>query len=250
MTSGKSSRESREAKAAERRLAAQRAESRRKNGIIAGVAVVVLIVIVGFGALIQAQRNDTGTTSTGVPAHTSGPVNGVITVGQSTAPVEMTVYEDFQCPYCKQFESASNDLVTQYVESGKVRVLYHPMAFLDEASTTKYSTRALNAAGCVVNSKPEAFEKFHDLLFANQPPEQSAGLPDSRLVDLAQQAGAGDISQCVKDRTYEGWTARVTDQASKDGVVSTPTVMVAGKKLQNPLDPAAVKAAIEAALAR
>jgi protein-disulfide isomerase len=249
MTSGKSSRESREAKAAARRAEAARAESRRKNGIRIGVAVVVLLVIVGFGALIQAQRGGTG-DSTAVPANTSGPASGIITVGQASAPVEMTVFEDFQCPYCKQFEESSNDLITSYVQAGKVRVSYHPMAFLDEASSTRYSTRALNAAACVVDTKPDAFEKFHDLLYANQPAENTAGLPDSKLVDFAQQVGAGEVSQCVKDLKFEGWTKRVTDQASKDGVVSTPTVMVAGKKLDNVLDPAAVKAAIEAALAK
>jgi protein-disulfide isomerase len=247
MTSGKSSRETREAKAAARRAEAARAESRRKNSIRIGVAVVVLLVVVGFGALIQAQRGSTG-DSKSVPSNTSGPANGVITVGQASAPVEMTVYEDFQCPYCKQFEESSNDLITSYVTSGKLRVSYHPMAFLDEASSTRYSTRALNAAACVVDTAPGSFEKFHDLLYANQPAENTAGLPDSALVDYAKQAGAGDISQCVKDLTFEGWTARVTDQASKDGVVSTPTVMVAGKKIDNVLDPTAVKAAIEAAL--
>ncbi|MGN6303035.1 MAG: DsbA family protein [Angustibacter sp.] len=249
MTSGKSSREAREAKAAERRLAAQRAESRRRNGIRAGIAVVVLVAIVGFGALIQAQRGGTG-DSTANPANTSGPANGVITVGQSSAPVELKVYEDFQCPYCKQFEESSNDLITSYVQAGKVQVKYHPMAFLDEASSTRYSTRALNAAGCVVDSTPSAFEKFHDLLYANQPAEKSAGLPDAQLVDYAKQVGAGDISSCVKDLRFEGWTKRVTDQASKDGVVSTPTVFVDGKQIQNVLDPTAVKTAIEAALAK
>ncbi|HEX3002945.1 MAG TPA: thioredoxin domain-containing protein, partial [Angustibacter sp.] len=136
MTSGKSSREAREAKAAERRLAAQRAESRRKNGIRAGIAIVILVAIVGFGALIQAQRGGTG-DSTADPANTGGPANGVITVGQSSAPVEIAVYEDFQCPYCKQFEESSNDLITSYVQDGKVQVKYHPMAFLDEASSTR-----------------------------------------------------------------------------------------------------------------
>jgi protein-disulfide isomerase len=136
------------------------------------------------------------------------------------------------------------------VQAGKVRVEYHPMAFLDDASSTRYSTRALNAAGCVLDTTPSAFEKFHDLLYANQPKEKSAGLPDSQLIDYAKQAGAGDISSCVKDLKFEGWTKRVTDQASKDGVVSTPTVFVDGKKLENVLDPTAVKSAIEAALAK
>jgi protein-disulfide isomerase len=230
MTSGKSTRSAREAKAAERRAAAARAESRRKNGIRIGVAVVILLVIVGFGALIQAQRGGSG-DSTADPANTSGAANGVITVGQASAPVEVTVYEDFQCPYCKQFEESSNDLITSYVQAGKVRVEYHPMAFLDEASSTRYSTRALNAAGCVLDTTPSAFEKFHDLLYANQPSEEGPFPSKEDLVALAGQAGADVDKLKAAVDADEGidWTVAATKEVQGLGVNSTPTVVLDGK---------------------
>ena len=44
------------------------------------------------------------------------------------------------------------------------------------ARTTQYSTRALNAAAAVVDAAgPDAFQTFHDLLFANQPAEGGVG---------------------------------------------------------------------------
>ena len=53
---------------------------------------------------------------------------------------------------------------------------YHPMAFLDTATNNRYSTRALNAAAAVLDAAgPTAFQKFHDLLYANQPPETATG---------------------------------------------------------------------------
>ena len=168
-----------------------------------------------------------------------------LTVGNKSAPHTVVIYEDFLCPYCDQLELASRDKLAQLAADGKVYLEYRPFRLL----APDYSGQALNAFAVVLKkSGPEVAKKFHDLLYANQPAENTAGLPDSTLVDYAKQAGAGDISQCVKDLTFEGWTARVTDQASKDGVVSTPTVMVAGKKIDNVLDPTAVKAAIEAAL--
>ena len=36
----------------------------------------------------------------------------------------------------------------------------------------------------------------------------------------------------IKDRTFEQWVKNVGDQASKDGVNQTPTVLVDGKKLE------------------
>jgi len=35
----------------------------------------------------------------------------------------------------------------------------------------------------------------------------------------------------IRNLTYGDWVKKATDQASKDGVTGTPTVLVAGKKL-------------------
>jgi protein-disulfide isomerase len=65
-------------------------------------------------------------------------------------------------------------------------------------------------------------------------------------VEFARQAGAGgDVEACIREERYAGWTARLTDQASKDGVTGTPTVLVAGRKITN--SPQALPAAVEAA---
>jgi protein-disulfide isomerase len=248
MTSGKATRDSREAKAAARRAAAARAEARRKNTIRIAVAVVVVLVVVGFGALIQAQRGSSDAVGTS-PSGTTGAANQSVVVGVSKAPVTVTVYEDFQCPVCRQFESESGATLDTFVKAETARVEYRPMAFLDSASSTSYSTRALNAAACVVNRSPSSFEAFHDLLFENQPPENSAGLDDARLIALAHQVGAPDVSSCIKNQGFRGWTKRVTDQASKDGVNGTPTVKVNGTVLED-WSPKGLTAAIQAAAAK
>jgi len=114
-------------------------------------------------------------------------------------------------------------------------VEYHGMAFLDSDRNDDYSTRALNAAAVVASTTgPEALERFHDLLYANQPDEATgSGLTDEQLVSYAEQAGAtGDaVTAGIEDQTYRDWTVTATDQASKDGVTGTPTVFVDGTAL-------------------
>ena len=107
--------------------------------------------------------------------------------------------------------------------------------FLDDSSTTSYSTRSANALAVVLNtSGPAVAKKFHDLLYENQPAEGSAGLSDARLVSYAVQAGAtkADVASGISDRTYEQWVKNGTEQASKDKVNSTPTVQIDGKTVQ------------------
>ena len=121
------------------------------------------------------------------------------------------------------------------------------------APTSNFSTRALNAAAVVLDTAgPGAFQKFHDLVYAHQTPEDGAGLTDAQLVSYAGQAGAtGDAGRPRRstDEKFADWTKKVTDQASKDGVTGTPTVIVGGKKLAD-LSPAGMTAAVTAAAAK
>jgi protein-disulfide isomerase len=225
-----------------------RAERRRRTvlgGVVAAVAVLVALVAV---ILVQTQRTSTSANAA-VPANT---VDGtVISVGAAGAPVTVDLYEDFQCPNCKAFEDATGSTLAQLVSDGTVQAHYHGMAFLDTSANGQYSTRALNAAAVVVaTAGPEAFQTFHDLLYAHQPAEGGSGLTDAQLVQYAAQAGAAgsSVEQDIRDLTYGDWVKTATDQASKDGVTSTPTVLVDGQKLANP-SAAGLTAAVTAAAA-
>ncbi|HST65604.1 MAG TPA: thioredoxin domain-containing protein, partial [Mycobacteriales bacterium] len=105
------------------------------------------------------------------------------------------------------------------------------------------AANALYAAAAV---SPTAFASLHQTLYAQQPAEGSAGLTEDKLVELAQQAGAGSAADQIRAGTYGDYVARATDQSSKDGVTGTPTIKVNGRAVANPtLD--AVKAAVTAA---
>jgi protein-disulfide isomerase len=248
MTSARSAREDRARKVAAARAAEQQAARRKRTAAVVGAVVAVLVIALGVGVLVQSQRDRSRTNPAAAsadPGGTTGTAHQDIVVGKAAAPVTVTVYEDFQCPICRDFEQQSGATLRSYVDQGTVRLVYRPIAFLDRASTTRYSTRSLSAAGCVLTARPSAFPAFHDLLFANQPAEGSAGLTDARLAALATQAGA-DTGSCIPQHRYEGWAARVTDQASKDGVNGTPTVEVNGTVLQDRTDQG-LRAAIAAA---
>ena len=211
------------------REAAQRAQRRRRMQTVAVVAALVLLVAGGIA--VQAARS-TSDGPKGVPA---GAVDETgFAVGAADAPVTVELYEDFLCPACGRFEREAGNELHHMAAEGTVRVVYRPMAFLDGYSTTRYSTRALNAVACAADE--DRFAEMHDQLFLAQPPEGGPGLSDDRLVSLGAKAGAGGdaFEQCVRDLRYERWTEQATDAASKAGVVATPTVLVDGERLPEP----------------
>ncbi len=245
MTNGRQAKTARE-KAAEMRAQAARQESRRRNVLILAAVAAVLVVAVGVGVLVQFTRSSNpATAAVTTPANSTN--NGFV-VGSSSAPVTIVAYEDYQCPACKNFEDLNGAQIDQWIADGTVKVNYRAIAFLDRMSSTNYSTRALNAAAAVMNSDPADYKKFHDLLYANQPAENSAGLTNDQLIQYAVQAGAkeADIRPAVQNETYKPWTVKVTDAATNAGINSTPTVQVNGSTLAD-YSPDKLKAAVQAA---
>lgn len=213
-------------------LREQQRKERLRNLMVVGAVVVAVAIIAVVMVVISSKNDTTGQTvsSSGTPSNLTGQYN--VTIGKSSAPTTIKVYEDFQCPICQEFEKAAGQQVRQGIADGKVKVDYHMVAFLDRSSTTQYSSRALNAGMAVLSTAgPEAFLKFHEIAYANQPPEGSAGVPDSTLIDWAVQAGADKtkVTPLINGNVYHQWVVNATDQMSKDGVNGTPTVFINGQ---------------------
>ena len=156
------------------------------------------------------------------------------------------LYEDPQCPACREFEQRVGPSIAEWVSSGSTKVNYHVVSFLDRASTTRYSSRAANASYCAADAG--VFVRYHDLLYAAQPKEGSAGLSDEQLVQFGRQAGAtsDSFAQCVTTGRYSDFVSRITGQSNREGVLSTPTLFVNGEVIQTP-SLQAVRAAVNEA---
>ncbi|WP_319461669.1 DsbA family protein [Micromonospora sp. RTP1Z1] len=216
-------------------------EKRRTRTIWTSVGAVVVLVIAGLigWSVYSSQKSKTFTAPSGANAGGTGIVAGA-------GPVTIDLYEDYLCPVCKQFQQVNGATIDQLIREDKVRVVFHPVAFLNRFSTTEYSTRASAASGCA--AKGGKFKEFTDALFAQQPAEGSAGLSNDQLIDIGAGVGLNrdDFGSCVKNGTFKAWTEHVTDDASKSGVNSTPTIKVNGKDVED-RTPEGIKAAVAAA---
>jgi protein-disulfide isomerase len=233
----------RDRSAAKRIVAQQRAaEKRRTVTLWTTVAVVAVLVAAGLIGWAALAGQDDRTVTTPAAAVDEGTAFAI-----GDGPVTIDIYEDFMCPICGEFESQARATLQQLVTDRKVTVRYHPIAILDRYSNgTEYSTRA--AAASAAAGAAGKFREYHEALFAQQPAEGSDGLDDAKLVEIGRSVGLTDaaFADAVENRTYTGWAARVTETASGRGVTVTPTVLVAGSRLDNP-SPAALEQAVAAA---
>jgi protein-disulfide isomerase len=168
------------------------------------------------------------------------PEGDAVLVGDG--PVRVDAFIDFLCPFCRRFELSAGPALADLVAGGLASVAYHPMNFLDGASTTNYSTRAAAASGCAADSGQ--FVSYAHALFVHQPPEGGAGLSDAELAGLGRDAGLTDAAfgACLTGAPYVDWPPYVTARATAAGVSGTPTVLVAGAAVRP--DPRAITGAV------
>ena len=166
------------------------------------------------------------------------------------APV-LDLYEDFQCPVCKRFEALFGEQLTTLADEGKVKLVVHPLSFLDDNLGNDSSNRAANAAACAADQGK--YLEFHAATFAGQPVREGDGYTDADLKGFAQTAGLTGAAldtwqKCYDDRAHNQWVESVQTQSEKDEVNGTPTVRLDGKDLDlGTLTPESLNAAVQAA---
>jgi len=168
-------------------------------------------------------------------------------IGLADAPVEIEVWEDFQCPYCLRWTyQVEPQVIAELVKTGKARLTFRTMAFLGEES--RWASVAADLA-----AEQNLFWPFHDVLFANQLGENVGSYGIERLLTAAKVAGldmerftAGLTLDAARER-YALLEAASTAGATAAGVSATPSVVVNGVLLESP-DFDSIAAAVNAAI--
>lgn len=232
-------RQDRAARAEQMRRERDKADKRQRNLITVAIVVVVIALVAGGGWAIKHASDQNSTSVKYVAPKNATKDFGIVydaevaTGKAATGPVTVTLYEDFQCPACKAFEAADGAFLKQAVAAGDITLDYRPISFLDSAPTDDYSSRALNTALCVLDtSDVKTYAAMHELLYVAQSPESGPGLDDTKLADIAKQAGAGNLTTCINSKKFGPWIDKATAAFGKAGYTGTPTIVVDGKQVK------------------
>jgi protein-disulfide isomerase len=201
----------------------QKAKQRRLFTVIGGAIVIAIIAITAL-ALINRESGDNVTLAAVKPISTidsSIPRNG-LSLGSESAPVLIVEYGDYQCPFCGQFNStAFQTLMTDYIATGKVRMMFSPFSFLGDESTD-----AAEAALCA--NDQGKFWEMHEIIYGNQIGENKGAFKKDRLAEMAQLAGL-DMSAyngCMADGTFSSTVNDLNQAATAAGITSTPSFTI------------------------
>jgi protein-disulfide isomerase len=166
-----------------------------------------------------------------------------MSLGNPKAPIQVTEYASLSCPHCGHFnETIFPSLKSKYIDTGKVHYTLKEML----TEPMQVAAAGFMMARC---AGPDKYFTVVDQVFRSQS-RWTQGSVKPILAEIGAANGLDDakFTACLSDQAaFDAVNARAQRAQEKDGVDSTPTLIVNGKKVETPQNPAELDAMIAAA---
>lgn len=152
------------------------------------------------------------------------PVGKSPVLGTKGARYVVTVFTDFQCPFCARVDPLLHDVVVDPELKGKVQVVYKhfPLSFHKDARPAAEVAQAVFAKG-----GDDAFYRYASILFENQ-----RALSAENLVAFAEQVGVRGVEAVARTPQVAAAIDADMQLGTKIGVRGTPSLFVNGWELR------------------
>jgi protein-disulfide isomerase len=195
---------------------------------LAIAAFALMVILIGILVFFPGNRAGQGTVP-GANQSAPQPVVPFMKIdygtlpplGNTTAPVAMIEFEDYQCEYCSGFYGgAEREIRRDYVDAGKVRLYYRdlPLSFHDKSMDAAMAARCANAQG--------KFWDMHDTLFdrRNEWAPVVESMAGGRFLSYANDTGLdlAAFAACYGNKTYAPDIQKDISEETALGITSTP----------------------------
>lgn len=163
--------------------------------------VVLAVVAIFLGVVIAAQSLQ-GQSPSAAPVQSEQAeefdfvrrdAGDPMAIGDVDAPVVLTQWTDLRCPFCALFARETlPTLIEEYVDTGKVRIEFHDVAFYGAQS--EGAAVAARAA-----AKQGKFMEFVTAVYAAAPERGHPDLPRESLIAFAEEAGVPEMNRFTAD---------------------------------------------------
>jgi protein-disulfide isomerase len=219
-------------------MAATPVGMKRFYAILAGVAV---LGIGALGFLLSRPRVSSIPANVTIqPSDTAG-FRGYIK-GSATAPVEITEFADYQCPFCQTFATLQMPTIEErLIKTGRVRWRYRDFPLQQH----QFARLAAHSAACA--DEQGRFWEQHDRIYEGQAEWSAARDAGDLFRDYAQGVGLDldRYDECMESGKYAGRIQASHDEGVRAGVGSTPTLLVGDRLYQGRIDSDAIRRLVD-----
>lgn len=156
-------------------------------------------------------------------------------IGSPDAEVKIVSYEDFECPFCRQYnQEAYPQIVENFVQSGQVQYFYSNLPL---PRLHPWAEPSAIASECALNQDAEAFWTFKKGFFDNQDALGNAydsGNFDESMYRWAEQTGlnVNEFRTCYDNEEELAEVNQDKQEAAGNGAQATPSIFVNGELVQ------------------
>jgi len=153
-------------------------------------------------------------------------------LGSKDAPITIIEFGDYQCPNCKNwFDNTKSEIITDYVETGKVK-LY----FVDAAHLGSDSISAARASYCAEDQ--EQYWDFHDYLYSKAAGIQNGWADVESLKEYADEVGLDTekFASCIDSDEHKKRVETNIKISSNNNVKRTPSFVIVGDSAQEMIE--------------
>jgi len=191
--------------------------------------LLALVAVAGGGAMWYSSHRQAAPPPAAAPVVAATDGFRGYTLGVESAPVEVTEYSDFECPFCASFATVQMPVIReQLIAPGKLRWRYRDFPL----PTHRYSRYAALAAQC--GGEQGKFWEMHDQLFEHHQWAQTGKNPRSLFRDFARAVGL-DLDKydaCMDGQRYAGRIEASVQEGEAAGVRGTPSFYVNGRPFE------------------
>ena len=198
-------------------------------GIGAGVAIACIFCGVLLVNMINTEPTQildeitiSEITTTKKPTIASFYGNASPILGDINAPLTLVEFGDYQCTFCKKFfHETEESILVNYVETGKVKMLFKDFIVVDEDSVN-----AASAAHCANDQK--MFWQYHSTLYNNWDGEGTGWASSEQLHQFASTLGLdmNKFSECMSQSKWKDLVLSSHADGRALGVDATPTFFI------------------------
>ena len=198
-------------------------------GIGAGVAIACIFCGVLLVNMINTEPTQildeitiSEITTTKKPTIASFYGNASPILGDINAPLTLVEFGDYQCTFCKKFfHETEESILVNYVETGKVKMIFKDFIVVDEDSVN-----AASAAHCANDQK--MFWQYHSTLYNNWDGEGTGWASSEQLHQFASTLGLdmNKFSECMSQSKWKDLVLSSHADGRTLGVDATPTFFI------------------------
>ena len=194
-----------------------------KKGVIIGVILVAIVI--GIAGTVSSSSPETVNLDMERSHGTISTAMGSPILGDPSAPITIVEFGDYQCHQCYNwFHNTKPAITKEYIETGKVNLVFVDMAFLG-----RDSPKAAQASYCA--EEQDMYWEYHDVLYTLQEDKIDNGWANSeRLKAFAFSLGLDMelFESCLDSGKYSKRVQYNTQQAREHGVRGTPGFFIVG----------------------